>query len=619
MPELVPIHYATPVVHTEARADGSLILTSGIALPPYARCIGDWLVRHAATKPDQTFLAERRLVNGVPDMTPGAWRTATYGEALAQVRALAQGLLARDLSVKRPLVILSDNSINHALLALACQHIGVPVAPLSQAYCLMSKDFAKLKAIFTLLQPGAVYAEDGAKFAPAIAALRAAGFTFELICTHGTPEGATTFEQLPKVPSPAVDHAFAQVNGDTIAKFLFTSGSTGAPKAVINTQRMLTSNMTSWAAAWPFFLEEPMTYLDWMPWNHTFGGNADVGVILCHGGMLYIDNGKPAPGLVDHTATNLREVAPTVYLNVPRGFDMLLPFLEQDAIARKNFFSRLKMIFYAGAALPQNLWERLEKLSIAETGKLVRMTSAWGSTETAPMATVVHWAIDKAGVIGNPGPGTSLKLLPLSEVAGKMKYEIRVKGPGVTPGYWKAPDLTAAAFDEDGFYKIGDAVQFDDPADHAKGVLFAGRVSEEFKLSSGTWVHTGALRVKAVAALAPLAQDIVIAGHDRDDIGFLIFPNLSALRGLAKDMPEDASPERLFEHIAVRAALLDGLQTLRAQGGGSSTYARRALFLIEPPNIDVGEITDKGYVNQRAVLDRRAALVKMLYDAPPLL
>ena len=407
MTALVSIHYAPPSVNTDRRSDGSLILTSGIPLPPYARCIGDWLVAHAAAKPEHVFLAERRIVNGMPDMTPGTWRTVTYQETLQRVRALAQGLHSRHLSNEHPLVILSDNSINHALLALACQHIGVPVAPLSQAYSLMSKDFAKLKAIFALLQPGAVYVEDGGTFAPAVAALRAAGFAFEQICTQHTPADATAFEQLPQAPTAAVDHAFARVTGDTIAKFLFTSGSTGAPKAVINTQRMLTSNMASWAAAWPFLSEAPITYLDWMPWNHTFGGNADVGVILCHGGTMYLDNGKPAPGLVEHTAANLREVAPTLYLNVPRGFDMLLPFLESDAALRKNFFSRMKMIFYAGAALPQNLWERLEKLSIAETGKLVRMTSAWGSTETAPMATLVHWAINKAGVAGARTPGPS--------------------------------------------------------------------------------------------------------------------------------------------------------------------------------------------------------------------
>ena len=300
---------------------------------------------------------------------------------------------------------------------------------------------------------------------------------------------------------------------------------------------------------------------------------------------------------------------------------MLLPFLESDAALRKNFFSRLRMIFYAGAALPPSLWARLEKLGIDETGHRVRMTSAWGSTETAPMATAVHYDIDKAGVIGNPAPGTTLRLLPIGQspdnTEGKTKYEIRVKGSNVTPGYWKRDDLTRDAFDQEGFYKIGDAVYFADENDHARGIEFAGRVSEEFKLASGTWVHTGALRVKAIAALAPIAQDIVVTGHDCDFIGFMIFPNLAACRTIANGLPEDALPEPVLAHDAVKALVHKGLQALRDEGGGSSTYATRALFLLEPPNIDAGEITDKGYINQRAVLTRRAGEVARLHDAAP--
>jgi feruloyl-CoA synthase len=354
-----------------------------------------------------------------------------------------------------------------------------------------------------------------------------------------------------------------------------------------------------------------------MPWNHTFGGNADCNIVLSNGGTLYIDEGKPAPGAIETSLANLREIAPTMYLNVPRGFDMLLPYLEGDAQLRRNFFSRLKLIFYAGAALPPSLWARLEKLGIEETGKRVRMISAWGSTETAPMATCVHYDIDHAGVIGNPAPGSTLRLIPAGQSEGRTKYEIRVKGPNVTPGYWKRDDLTRAAFDDEGFYRIGDAVRFADESDHARGIEFAGRVAEEFKLMSGTWVHTGALRVKAIAALAPVAQDIVITGHDRENIGFLIFPNIAACRQLAGGLGGDAPLAAVLEHAAVVALVGQGLRSLKGEGGGSSTYATRALLMEEPPQIDGGEITDKGYINQRATLARRTALVEALHADVP--
>jgi len=444
-------------------------------------------------------------------------------------------------------------------------------------------------------------------------------FKFELVSSQPAPGSrATPFSALLGTPpSTAAAAASASVNGDTVAKFLFTSGSTGEPKAVINTQRMITSNQLSYATAWPFLLDEPPVLVDWLPWNHTFGGNSNFNMVLANGGSYYLDDGKPAPGLVDRTAANLKLIAPTIYLSVPRGYDMLLPFLESDAQLRRNFFSRLKLIFYAGAALPPTLWARLEKLGIEETGQRVRMVSSWGSTETAPMASIVNYDIDRAGVIGNPAPGCELKLLPVGESNGKTKYEIRVRGPNVTPGYWKREDLTSAAFDEEGFYRMGDAVRFADPDEMAKGIEFDGRVAEEFKLTSGTWVHTGALRVKAIAALAPVAQDIVLTGHDRDYIGFMIFPNLPACRVLAKDLPADAPSAQVLAHPAVVACVKAGMQALKADGGGSSTHARRALFLEEPLSIDAGEITDKGYINQRAVLTRRAALVATLYTDGP--
>ena len=601
-----PLSYAAAAVKTVRRPNGEILLESSHALPDFPRCNGVWLEHWAREAPERTLYAER---------AGAGWLRVSYAEALRAARSIGASLLARGLTAAHPVAVLSDNSVDHALLALACQYVGVPIAPISQAYSLMSKDHAKLKAIFRLLEPGLVYVGDEAKFAPALAAL--GDFRFDLVSSAPAGRAERFDALLATAAGPEVDAAFAALGPDTIAKFLFTSGSTGEPKGVINTQRMITSNQVSWRTLWPFLLEPPPVLVDWMPWNHTFGGNADNNIVLANGGTLYIDEGKPAPGLVEKTAANLKEIAPTIYLNVPRGFDMLLPFLESDAALRKNFFSRLRMIFYAGAALPPSLWARLEKLGIDETGHRVRMTSAWGSTETAPMATAVHYDIDKAGVIGNPAPGTTLRLLPVGESEGKKKYEIRVKWPNVTPGYWKRDDLTEAAFDEEGFYRIGDAVRFADEDDHAGGIEFAGRVAEEFKLSSGTWVHTGALRVKAIAALAPLAQDIVVTGHDRDAIGFLIFPNLPACRKLAGDLPEDALPERVFRHAAVKSLVDKALRALQREGGGSSTFARRAMFLDEPPDIDAGEITDKGYINQRAVLARRAALVELLHTTPP--
>jgi feruloyl-CoA synthase len=602
-----PLNFAPAQVHVETRANGELVLRSGAPLGEYARCNGEWLEKWAKAAPDRVFIAERQ---------GEGWREITYRQAREAARAIGAALLKRGLSAKHPVAVLSDNSVDHALLKLACHYVGIPIAPISQAYSLMSKDHAKLKAIFMLLEPGLVYVGDEAKFAASLAALK--DFRFKTVTSSPVADSkATSFSSLLETPvGPETDAAFAEVNGETIAKFLFTSGSTGEPKGVINTQRMITSNQASYLALWPFLAEEPPVLVDWLPWNHTFGGNSDFNMVLANGGSLYIDEGKPAPGLVEKTAANLRLVAPTLYLNVPRGFDMLLPFLENDAQLRKQFFSRLKLIFYAGAALPPSLWARLEKLGIEETGQRVRMISAWGSTETAPMATCVHFDIDRAGVIGNPAPGSHIKLLPAGQsTTGKVKYEIRVKGPNITPGYWKRDDLTQAAFDEEGFYKIGDAVRFADPEDPARGIEFDGRVAEEFKLTSGTWVHTGALRVKAIAALAPVAQDIVLTGQDRDYVGFLVFPNLPACRALAKDLPADAPPAQVLAHPAVIECVLKGMRQLKADGGGSSTYAQRALFLEEPPSIDAGEITDKGYINQRAVLARRAGQVAMLYTA----
>ena len=555
-------------VEVEKRADGSMLLRSPQKLGPYPRCLTEWLVKWSDKTPDRIFLKER---------TPsGSWKELSYRQAYGEVRRIAQALLDLGLGKDKPVAILSDNSIDHALLALGAMHVGVPVAPISPAYSLMSKDFAKLKMIFELLQPGLVWTSDPAKFAAALDAVGA--------------KSASLAKLLETNPGSTQERESAKVNPDTVAKILFTSGSTGVPKGVINTHRMLCANQQMLAQAWPFVEDEPPVVVDWLPWNHTFGGNHNFNLVLRNGGTMVIDGGKPVPGLVETTVRNLTEVAPTMYFNVPRGFDLLLPFLEKDERLRRNFFSRLDMIFYAAAALPQNLWDRLRNLSKREN-RNPAMLSAWGSTETSPLATSVHFPMDRPGVIGLPVAGCELKLVP---AAGKL--EVRVRGEHVTTGYYRRPDLTAAAFDDEGFYRIGDAVKLADPGDPAKGIVFDGRVAEDFKLSTGTWVHVGAVRVKLIAAGDPLIQDAVITGHDRDEIGALVF-----LSPAAKNL----SPEALKEKL---------LQTLeKFSGEASSTRPARLMVTSEPPSIDANEITDKGYMNQRAVLERRSDLVKRLY------
>ena len=597
--------FATPVIVAERRGDGSIVLRSATPLQRYARCAGDWLEHWAERRPERIFLGERGAVEA-------PWTTITYREALRRVRGIGAWMLSQGMSAERPLVVLSDNSIEHALLALGAMHVGVPVAAISPAYSLMSKDFDKLKSMVALLDPGAIYVSGVKPFSAALAAIEP---LHDAVIVSGDPDAgeAILFREIAAAPeSTAVEKAFAAIGPDTIAKFLFTSGSTGAPKAVINTQRMLTSSQQAKAQTWPF-LEciEDLVILDWLPWSHTFGANHNFNLVLRNGGTLYIDGGKPAPGLFATSLANLRSVMPTIYFNVPRGFDMLIAALRDDEALCRRFFSEVKFAFYAGAALPQNLWDALEELSIKTVGRAMPMVSAWGSTETSPLATDCHFQAERSGNIGVPIPGTELKLVACGD-----KLEVRVRGPNVTPGYWKAPELTAKAFDEEGFYLIGDAVTFADPDHPERGLFFDGRVAEDFKLNSGTWVSVGTLRVAGIAALAPLAQDIVVAGHGGDEVRFLVFPNIAACRAHA-GLADDAGVADVIGHGKIRSAIARGLARLKAQGGGSSTFATRAMLLAHPASVDGGEITDKGYINQRAVLTRRADAVTRLDDDAP--
>jgi len=597
--------FAVPNVEVDHRPDGTMRFRSREPLHAYSRCVGDWLVHWAEKQPDQPFLVERGQ--------DGSWKPLSYSRALQRVKCIGAWLLELGTEPSEPVVVLSDNGVEHALMALGSMHVGIPVAAISPAYSLLSKDFAKLKAIFAETQPGVVYAANGERFASALNAVAGlhAGVT---VIGEGASQvpGATLFSELfDACNDRAVDSAFAAVGPDTVAKLLFTSGSTGAPKGVLNTQRMLCSNQQQMAQVWPFTAATPPVIVDWLPWSHTFGGNHNFNLILKSGGTLYIDAGRPLPGLFDQTVANLRDIAPTVYFNVPRGYDMLVAALRSDAKLRDRFFERLQLIFYAAAALPQNLWDALGELALEATGSTIPMVSAWGSTETAPLATSCHFQAERAGTIGVPVPGCELKLVPSGG-----KLEVRVRGPNVTPGYWKQPELTRESFDSEGYYLIGDAVAFVDEDYPERGLLFDGRVAEDFKLLSGTWVSAGTLRIKAVAALAPVAQDIVVAGHDRDDIRILVFPNIAACRRLCGDLPGDAPIDDLLMQAAVRDTVAAGLKMLRQEGGGSSTYPTCAHLMAEPPSIDAGEITDKGYINQRAVLTRRQALVDLLYAQP---
>ena len=593
------IGFAAPAVELVRSAEG-LVLRSRHRLEPYARCTGEFLEHWAALAPERDFLLQRAV--------DGTWRGLTYAQALVQVRCVAAWLLQQNLSEESPVAILSPNSIEHAVLSLACLHIGVPVAPISPAYSLVSRDFCKLKSILSMLNPGLVYAGDSKRFAEALGATRELHQGSIVAADDDSlPEGVVSFATLTRASNDAaVARAFARVTPDTIAKLLFTSGSTGEPKAVITTQRMLCSNQQAIAQVWRF-LDQPPVVVDWLPWHHTFGGNHNFNLVLRNGGTLYIDEGRPLPGQFETTLANLRDVAPTLCLNVPRALDMLADALSNEAPLRERFFSRLQVLFYAGAALSQPVWGALRALGQQTVGRPPTLLSSWGLTETAPAATTCHFQPQSAGVVGLPIPGCELKL-----VANGQKLEVRVRGPNVTPGYWKRPDLTARLFDQDGFIETGDAMRLVDSEHPELGLFFDGRVAEDFKLSTATWVSVGTLRLAALTALAPLAQDVVVTGHDRDEVGLLIFPNLSACRKLSAQ-PSDVEPASLLQHPSVRASVAAGLVTLNGSSQGSSVTATRALLLAEPPSLDAGEITDKGYINQRAVLARRAAWVDLLY------
>jgi feruloyl-CoA synthase len=599
------LRFATAAVAVESSGEATRIRNRE-ALGPYPGALVERLEGWARVAPDRPFLAERDA--------GGGWRTISYAQTLPQVRALAQALLDRGVSLERPLAILSENAIDHALLGLGAQYAGVPYAPVSTAYSLASTDFVKLSDVVDQLTPALVYVSNGARFARALAAALPADVELVVSAVPPPDRAATPFAELvATAPRASVDAARARVGPDTIAKVLFTSGSTGTPKGVVNTQRMLCSNQQMILQTFPFLADEPPVIVDWLPWNHTFGGNHNVGLVLYNGGTLYVNAGKPiSAAAFGETLRNLREVAPTAHFDVPKGFEMLVDALRAEPALRERFFSRLRMLFYAGAGIAPHVWDALQQLAREATGGGVFITTSLGSTETAPAALAACWQADGPGSVGIPMPGVEVKLVPAGE-----KLELRLRGPNIMPAYWRNEPLTRAAFDDEGYYRIGDALRFADPHEPARGFVFDGRIAEDFKLATGTWVSVGTLRLRALAHFAPLFTDLVVSGESRDEIALLAFVDLERARGIATDVEPDASAAEVFASTALFAHLQAKLAALAAKDKGSATHVARLLLLAEPPSLDAGEITDKGSLNQRAILGRRAALADEAHRTPP--
>ena len=551
--------------------------------------------------PDRLFLADR--------LPNGEWRRVTYREARAMSRSIAQYLIDHDLSVDRPVAILSGNSVYHGLVALGCMSAGVPYAPIAPAYSTKSKDFDKLHHVFDLITPGMVFAEHIEHFEDAIRAV-----VLEKVAVFGTGDLSTVPGShnldgiLSSTATDAVDLAISNIGPETIAKFLFTSGSTGKPKAVINTQGMICANQVMLRDTLAFLKDEPPVLVDWLPWNHTAGGNHNFGIALFNGGSLYIDDGNPTPMGIHKTVHNLLDIAPTIYFNVPKGYEMLVDHLRSNETLRKRFFSRVKVLQYAGASLADHVFKALEDLAVETVGEKIMIVTGYGSTETGPFLSTTVWPVGRPGEIGLPAAGSEMKLVPNGE-----KLEVRVKGASITPGYWRQADKTAEAFDEEGYYKMQDALRYNDPNDVSKGLLFDGRVTEDFKLDTGTWVNMASVRSATIGGLAPLVRDLVLTGLDLPHIGALLFLDYDACR---REFPELAGIEdtaAIAAHPPLVARVKAGLDQLARNSTGSSTMVARAIILETPPSADANEITDKGSLNQRAVMAARAGHCEALY------
>ena len=598
-----PLKFGVTRVEVRDGPSGTHYLKAEQALQNYPDRMTDRLRHWAEQTPEHTLFA-RRVKQA--DGSFGDWRHVSYQEAWSTARNIAQGLIDRGLNAERPVAILSENSLEHALLALGCMLAGVPFVPTSPPYSLVSVDYDKLKHVLKTVTPGLVFAQDE-RYAKAIAAT--VSDDVEVVMHNGNVAGrnTTSFAQLCAIPaSDAVDHAMAATGPDTIVKFLFTSGSTKLPKAVINTNRMCCANQQQMTQSMPVLAEKPLVLVDWLPWNHTFGGNHNFGMVVYHGGTLYIDDGKPTPALIGETLRNLREIAPTVYFNVPTGYEAIANAMKTDDALRKNFLSRVKMFFYAGASLAQPIWDSLYESEEREIGERIVMTSGLGMTESGPFGLFVTNPNVRAGDLGVPTPGMELKLVDTDG-----KTEVRYRGPNITPGYWRAPVDTFEAFDEEGFFKTGDAVKWIDETDVHLGLKFDGRIAEDFKLATGTFVSVGPLRGKIIAAGAPYIQDVVLTGLNMKEVGAMVFPT-QKVRELA-GLPDNTPLADVLAAPAVLAHMQQVVNDLAANSTGSANRIARLCLLSEPPTIDKGEITDKGSINQRSVLHHRADTVDALH------
>jgi feruloyl-CoA synthase len=580
--------------------DGSLILRPRAALGFYPARMMDSLEHWAAMAPDRVLVAMRGQDKD--------WIAISYAQMLERIRRVAAGLITRELSPDRPIVILSGNSLEHLILAWAATWAGIPFCAVSPAYSQVSSDLQRLRYVFELLTPGMVAAFETGRFQRALTEVVPPDVEIVGDLPKVAGRRVTLLTDLDAAPTAALQEAHARTGPDSIVKFSLTSGSTGHPKAVITTERMLCSNARMLHEAMPFLLDEPPVILDWLPWNHTFGGSHNLGLVLFNGGSLYIDDGKPTPDEFAETLRNLRDISPTVYFNVPKGFDMLATHLARNATLRRSFYRNLQTCFFAAASLSQHIWDMLDAASLAELGVKIPVLSSLGATETGPAVTFTAPSTARSGVIGLPAAGNVLKLTPL-----EGKLEIRVHSPSVTPGYWRQPELTHAAFDEEGFYRLGDAARLLEPDDPTKGLMFDGRIAEDFKLASGTWVSVGPLRVSLIAALAPFVQDVVIAGLDRDFLSVLLVPDLRECAAQLNLTERPTYPD-LGKHPMLHALLRDRLQLFAHAHPASSMRVRRAVLLPTALSLDHGEITDKGSVNQRAVLRHRSGLLAEIYE-----
>ncbi|MEK1904489.1 MAG: feruloyl-CoA synthase [Pseudomonas sp.] len=598
-----PVAIGNPAVEIIPGRDGAIYLRPREDLEPLPERLLDRLLHWATVQPEVTFVAERTA--------DGAWRRISYAEMLENVRAIAQALLAYGLSAERPLVILSGNDLEHLQLAFAAMYAGIPYCPVSPAYALLSQDLAKLRHIFDLLQPGLVFAADAQPFQRAIETLTPV--EMPLVFTRGELPGrrSIAFTQLLRRPGGAeAEAAFAATGPQSIAKFLFTSGSTKLPKAVPTTQRMLCANQQMLLQTFPEFAAEPPVLVDWLPWNHTFGGSHNVGIVLYNGGSLYVDGGKPTAQGMAETLRNLKDVSPTAYLTVPKGWEELVGALESDAELRERFFARIKLFFFAAAGLSQSVWDRLDRIAEQHCGERIRMMAGLGMTEASPSCTFTTGPLSMAGYVGLPAPGCEVKLVPT-----EGKLEARFRGPHIMAGYWRSPQQTIEAFDEEGFYRSGDALKFADAQQPQLGLMFDGRIAEDFKLSTGVFVSVGPLRTRVILQGAPYVQDVVVTGADRQRIGLLVFPYLPACRELA-GLSAGASAEQVLAAAPVRQWLAGLLTQLNREATGLASHIAWVCPMSEAPSLDAGEITDKGSLNQRAVLSRRAVLIDSLYADP---